>query len=146
MCSVPAPTRPSHLPLTHRRGGGGRLQQLVPVLFADQTACQHVVPIARHQGRPALAAHEALEMEHVEGGAGLVRRRSSRFHDELAGGDGLSARRTRSRISEQPAGTIRTLAPLNFYFRIGGAGGGLGVAGNGQRIALRSVVRNGAHS
>lgn len=66
-----------------------------------------------------------------------------RFHHQLTGGNRLAARRTRSRVAEQPAGTIRTLARLNFYFPVAymhafcgiGALGSGGIYRNLQRIS-----------
>lgn len=108
--SVATPAGPSYLALAYRGGGGGALEQLVPVLFADQTAGQHVVPIARYQRCQTLAAHEAFQVKHVQRLAAPRRGRraaSAATHHELGGGYRLAAGAARSRASEQPAGPLR---------------------------------------
>lgn len=123
--SVPAPARSPHLPLAHRRRGRGALEQLVPVLLADEAPGQHVVPVPGDQRGPALAAHEAFQVEDVEGRPGLMGRGPPGLHAHLAGRDRQAASRARSRVAEYPAGTITTLARLNFYFRFAYAFGGV---------------------
>lgn len=41
---------------------------------------------------------------------------SPSLHDQFVGRNRLSARRTRSRVSEQPAGTIRSIGSIKFLF------------------------------
>lgn len=64
ICSISASARPSNFSFAHCRRGGG-LEQLMPVLLADKTTRQHVVTVAGHQVRAALAARETLQMEDV---------------------------------------------------------------------------------
>lgn len=124
-CLVPAPPGPAHLPLTHAgacAGGcasrdAGALEQLVPVLLADQAACQQVVAVAGHQLCPAFRTRETLEVEHLvtavllclllgptSRGAPLTWPVTGPHH-ELARGDCLSTGRTRPRDSEHPETT-----------------------------------------
>lgn len=110
--SVAAPSGPAHLALADTlrgRGHPGRaaLEQLVPVLLAHERAAQEVVAVARHELRPALGAREALEVEHVQwcGGRGCAAADrgacvAADTHHELAGWDGLPARRARARVAE----------------------------------------------
>lgn len=103
--SVSTPARPAHFALSHRGGRRRRtLEQFVPVLLADEAPREHVVPISGYERRQTLAAHETLEVEHVERRArrrGIVAAAAAAHH-ELAGGNGLAARRAGSRAAEQP--------------------------------------------
>lgn len=114
--SVSAPARSPHFPLTYCRCGRRTLQQLVPILLTDQTSSKHIIPITSYQGRTTLATGETFQMKDMQRCSRLMWRWTSRFHDHLTGRNHLAARRTRSRISVQPAGTIRSIGSIKFLF------------------------------
>lgn len=114
---VPAPPGPANLALAHARArvGGraarhaGSLDELVPVLLADEAARQQAVAVTGHELCPALGARETLEVEHLVT-AGLLclllgptSGGDACPHHELARGDCLPAGRARSRDTEHPA-------------------------------------------
>lgn len=119
--SVATPSGPPHLPFAHR-GGRRALEHLVPVCLADDASSQHVVPVARHQLCAALAAREALDVEHVEGRAGLLWRWPAEPLHHLVGGDRQTARRARRRAAEHPAGTVGSMAKLESFYHSGELG------------------------
>lgn len=127
--SITTTPRPSNLSFAYCRCRCCTFEQFVPILFANQTAAEHVVSVTRHQGVQTFTAHEAFEMEDVWRRCGLLRRigtaatRSASpatAHDKLAGGDRLAARRASSRVAEQPAGPLRWGQSLNLYHHIKG--------------------------
>lgn len=127
---VPAPPGPAHLPLAHAGpcvGGcaprdAGALEQLVPVLLADQAACEEVVTVAWHELCPAFGTRETLEVEYLVT-AGLLLRPTSGGgpltcpaagpHHELTRGDRLPASGARSRYAEHPATTDQAPTGMN---------------------------------